>query len=297
MKRTRNFMFLGALLLIVCATAFGLVSCELLRTPVSDESNTADVIYNNYNITVTNEALGLRYATEEVIDSVVKITATLKNGSKQSIVSGSGSIVSSDGLVLTNRHVVSVAGYKLQSIRVTTINSDYVETTYDAELVVFSGSFDLDMRLLQITNANNKIFKPVSIAKSESLKMGDTTFMLGNSASSGFTMSSAIVAHPKSTEFSDSNLGFDKIVKINADVNHGNSGGGLFNLKGDLVGMVTYRKEGVTSLPSDMVQGIGYALRTEDILSIIKAHYGDKIYDKLSIDTYDDIYIQTDEAA
>lgn len=297
MKRTRNLIITGALLLLVCATAFCLVSCDLFSKINSNESNTGDVIYNNYDITVTNEAMGLRYAAEEVIDSVVKITATLKSGTRQSIVSGSGSIVSSDGLVLTNRHVVSVTGYTLQSIKITTINSNYEENDYNAELVTFSGSFDLDMRLLQITNANNKTFKPVSIAKSESLKMGDTTFMLGNSASTGFTLSSAIVAHPKSTEFSDSNLGFDKIVKINADVNHGNSGGGLFNLKGDLVGVVTYRKEGITSLPSDMVQGIGYAIRTEDILSIIKAHYGDKIYDKLTIDTYDDIYVESGKAA
>lgn len=297
MKRTRNLIMIGVLLLLVCATAFCLVSCDIFSNLNSKESNTGDVIHNNYDITVTNEAMGLRYATEEVIDSAVKITTTLKSGTRQSIVSGSGSIISSDGLVLTNRHVVSATGYTLQSITVTTINSDYEETSYSAELVTFSGSFDLDMRVLQITNAVGKVFKPVSIAKSESLKMGDTTFMLGNSASSGFTLSSAVVAHPKSTEFSGSNLGFEKIVKINADVNHGNSGGGLFNLKGDLVGVVTYRKEGNTNSASDMIQGIGYALRTEDILAIIKAHYGDKIYGKLTIDTYDDIYTESVKAA
>lgn len=297
MKRTRNLIFIGVLLLLVCATAFCLVSCDLFGALNSSNSNSGDIIKNNYNITVTNEAMGLRYATEEVIDSAVKITAILKRGTIQSTVSGSGSIISSDGLVLTNRHVVSATGYTLQSIKVTTINSDYEENDYSAELVTFSGTFDLDMRVLQITNATNKVFKPVSIAKSDSLKMGDTTFMLGNSASSGFTMSSAIVAHPKSTEFAGSNLGFEKIVKINADVNHGNSGGGLFNLKGDLVGVVTYRKEGSTNAPKDMIQGIGYAIRTEDILTLIKAHYGDKIYEKLSIDTYDDIYLESVEAA
>lgn len=312
MKKNRSLIIIAILLLIVCAMAFCLVSCDLssvLSPSNSDNtdndsssnnnSNTTngDVINNNYDITVTTEAMGLRYAVAEVVESVVKVTAVLKSGTRQATVSGSGSIISSDGLVLTNRHVVSSTGYTLQSITVTTMDANYNETSYSAELVNFTGSFDLDMRILQIKNANGKTFKPVSIAKSNSLKMGDTTFMLGNSASTGFTMSSAVVAHPKSTEFANSGLGFTQIVKINADVNHGNSGGGLFNLKGDLVGVVTYRKEGSTSSPSDMIQGIGYAIRTEDILPIIKSHYGASIYNKIAIDTYDDIYETTTKAA
>lgn len=311
MKKNRNLIILAILLLIVCATAFCLVSCDLSSvippsngdsvdnnessdgdngSGTNNNTTQGDVIYNNYDITVTTEAMGLRYAVAEVVESVVKVTAVLRSGTRQSTVSGSGSIISSDGLILTNRHVVSSSGYTLQSITVTTMDANYNETSYSAELVNFSGSFDLDMRILQIKNANGKTFKPVSIAKSDSLRMGDTAFMLGNSASTGFTTSSAIVAHPKSTEFANSGLGFTQIVKINADVNHGNSGGGLFNLKGDLVGVVTYRKEGSTNSASDMIQGIGYAIRTEDILPIIKSHYGNDIYKKIAIDTYDDIY-------
>lgn len=312
MKSNKNLLFIAILLLIVCATAFCLVSCDLssVLSPSNSDNNdndsssnnnsnttNGDVINNNYDITVTTEAMGLRYAVAEVVESVVKVTAVLKSGTRQATVSGSGSIISSDGLVLTNRHVVSSTGYTLQSITVTTMDANYNETSYSAELVNFTGSFDLDMRILQIKKANGKTFKPVSIAKSNSLKMGDTTFMLGNSASTGFTMSSAVVAHPKSTEFANSGLGFTQIVKINADVNHGNSGGGLFNLKGDLVGVVTYRKEGSTSSPSDMIQGIGYAIRTEDILPIIKSHYGDSIYNKIAIDTYDDILETTAKVA
>lgn len=322
MKKNRNLTIIAILLLIVCATAFCLVSCDLssILSPNSDnvdnndssssddssanndsssndKTTGGDIINNNYDITVTTEAMGLRYAVAEVVESVVKVTAVLRSSTKQATVSGSGSIISSDGLILTNRHVVSETGYTLQSITVTAMDADYNETSYSAELVNFSGSFDLDMRLLQIKNANGKTFKPVSIAKSDSLKMGDTTFMLGNSASTGFTMSSAVVAHPKSTEFANGGYGFSQIVKINADVNHGNSGGGLFNLKGDLVGVVTYRKEGSSSSPSDMIQGIGYAIRTEDILPLIKSHYGTTIYNKIAIDTYDDIYKTTTEAA
>lgn len=326
MKKNRNLTIIAILLLIVCATAFCLVSCDFssVLSPNSDNvdnndssssddtsnnnddsnSNNAnnnttngDVINNNYDITVTTEAMGLRYAVAEVVESVVKVTAVLRKGTSQATVSGSGSIISSDGLVLTNRHVVNETGYTVESITVTAMDADYNETSYSAELVNFSGSFDLDIRVLKIKNANGKTFKPVSIAKSDSLKMGDTTFMLGNSASTGFTMSSAVVAHPKSTEFANSGYGFSQIVKINADVNHGNSGGGLFNLKGDLVGVVTYRKEGSSSSPSSMIQGIGYALRTEDILAIIESHYGTTVYNKIAIDTYDDIYKTTTEAA
>lgn len=316
MKKNRSLIIITILLLIVCATAFCLVSCDLssVLSPNSDnvdnndssanndssgndKTTGGDIINNNYDITVTTEAMGLRYAVAEVVESVVKVTAVLRSSTKQATVSGSGSIISSDGLVLTNRHVVSETGYKVESITVTAMDADYNETSYDAEIVNFSGSFDLDIRVLKIKNANGKTFKPVSIAKSDSLKMGDTTFMLGNSASTGFTMSSAVVAHPKSTEFANSGYGFSQIVKINADVNHGNSGGGLFNLKGDLVGVVTYRKEGSSSSPSNMIQGIGYALRTEDILAIIESHYGTTVYNKIAIDTYDDIYTESAKAA
>lgn len=292
-EKTKNILILVCVftLLIITATVC-MVSCV---APEKGENT----IINNYNITVTDGAANYRYAAEKAIQSVVLIKATLKAISsyvmyKTINILSSGAIITDDGYILTNKHSLSYSGYSLDTVQITTFDKEYSEISFNAELVQAKGDFELDMAILKINDAGSKKFVPVSIGNSEELKMGVEAFMLGDSAGSGLMLSGAVIAHPLSTELVDLNIGTEKIIKINANVNQGLSiangsavicksgsntylggGSGLYDIKGNYVGMVSYRKAGKDNTANNLVMGIGYAIRTEDIQAVISKCYSD----------------------
>lgn len=107
-------------------------------------------------------------------------------------------------------------------------------------------------------------------------------------------LSNAVVAHPKSTELAYLDEGFSELVKINANINQGISisednnllfrsgnnsyiggGSGLYDIKGNFVGMVTYRKVGEDNQAENLVMGLGYAIQTDDIQAVLTEKYSD----------------------
>lgn len=287
------------ILLIICVFVLLIITATVCMVSCIAPEKGENTIINNYNITVTDGAAKYRYAAEKAIQSVVLIKATLKAVSSYAMyktinILSSGAIITDDGYILTNKHSLSYSGYSLDTVKITTFDKEYNETSYNAELVIAKGGYELDISILKISDAGSKKFVPVSIGNSDELKMGIETFMLGNSAGSGLMLSGAVIAHPLSTELEDLNIGTEKIIKINANVNQGLSiangsavicksgnstylggGSGLYDTKGNYVGMVSYRKAGKDNTANNLVMGIGYAIRTEDIQKVISECYSD----------------------
>lgn len=272
-----SIMFLCALML--CIIMASIVSCNLSSVPD---------VNNYYNITVAPDAMSYRYASQKIINSVVCIRATFGNITAK----GSGTIVTEDGYILTNRHVACYNNNnprKPTSLEVDVLDINYNIITYNAELISETTKYSLDLAVIKITNSTKK-FVPISIAKATSVKFADIALIIGNSASTGFTAQSAMIANPKTTV---SGINFS-LIKVNADINHGNSGGGLFNLKGDMIGIITYRMEGASSRPEDLITGIGYAINTDDIkATLLKAF--PQIYEKIKYESYDDSMTENDD--
>lgn len=269
--KTKKFVMILLFTLTLCVMMI-MVSCNLSSVPNID---------NYYNITVTPDAMKYRYASKKIINSVVCIRATFGNITAK----GSGTIVTEDGYILTNRHVACYNNNnprKPTSLEVDILDHNYNIVTYNAELISETAKYSLDLAVIKITNSTKK-FVPISIAKAISVKFADEALIIGNSASTGFTAQSALIANPKTTV---SGINFS-LIKINADINHGNSGGGLFNLKGDMIGIVTYRMEGTSSRPEDLITGIGYAINTDDIKATLLQSFP-QIYEKIKYETYDD---------
>lgn len=291
-KKNRLVTLICILMLLIITTTVCLVSCVKPK-------KVENVIINNYDITVTDGAAKFRYAAEKAIESAVHIKATFKSVSNYnyyktiSIIS-SGTIITANGYILTNNHSVSYSGYTLETLNITAFDKDYNETSYSAELVQAKSDYELDIAVLKISDAGSKKFAPASIGSSDELKMGEDMFFLGESAGTGFMLSNAVIAHPKSTELVYLDEGFSALVKINANVNQGISitdtgttlfrsgsnvyvggGSGLYDIKGNYIGMVTYRKAGKDNLAENLVMGIGYAIRTEDILAVLTEKYSD----------------------
>ena len=192
-----------------------------------------------------------------VVNSAVSIncSATSTNifgQTTQSASSGSGFIITEDGYVVTNYHVVSGAS----SVQVTLYNGD----TYDAPGV--GGDSDYDVAVLKI-NASG--LQPVTLGESADVNVGDTALAIGNPLGElTFSMSQGIVSS------CDRAINVDgtpfNMIQVDCSINPGNSGGPLVNLYGEVVGIVSAK---YSSYSSTTVEGLGFAIPISDVRSII----------------------------
>lgn len=164
---------------------------------------------------------------------------------------GSGVIVSADGYILTNRHVIE----KSKEIHITTANGK----TYTADLI---GQDDvLDVALVKIDDAED--LEAATFADSKLLEVGDFVVAIGNPFGLKNTVTTGIVS-AKGRNMKETP--FDDYIQTDAPINQGNSGGPMFNLNGEVVGLNTliYSKQG-NSL------GVGFAIPSNQLKPIYEA--------------------------
>ena len=222
---------------------------------VSDRDNTA-TIYHGGDTTVVVEQVGVGSAegatmsmaavVAAVKDSVVEITTeTVVTGSRfsQYVASGAGSgvVIAKEGYVITNHHVIADA------------NNIMVRTTdgkeYKASLVGSDASSDV-----AVIKIEPEVELTVAVlGDSSKLMVGETALAIGNPLGSlGGTVTSGIIsALDRELEIDGESM---RLLQTNAAVNPGNSGGGLFNMAGQLIGIVNAKSSG------EDVEGLGFAI-------------------------------------
>jgi len=169
---------------------------------------------------------------------------------------GSGVIVTTDGYILTNNHVVDGA----DEIKVELTD----DRTLSAKLVGTDKASDL--ALLKVTAAD---LHPIAIGNSEDVKVGDVVLALGNPLGVGQTVTMGIIsAKGRSTTVGDG--GYEDFLQTDAPINHGNSGGALVNTKGELVGInsqILSSNDGNIgigfAIPANMAKNVMEQLRTK----------------------------------
>ena len=195
------------------------------------------------------------------VDSCVSINAssTSYNFFMQPVEtanSGSGFIITEDGYIVTNYHVISGCN----SVSVTLDDG----TTYDAKLV--GGDEDYDIAVLKVDPGDTKL-QPVVLGTSGSLQVGDEIVAIGNPLGKlTFSMSEGIVSCVN-REINVDGTPFN-MIQITAAINGGNSGGPLFNIYGEVVGIVSAKYS--TSSSGNAVEGLGGAIPMDDVLSMIE---------------------------
>lgn len=155
---------------------------------------------------------------------------------------GSGFIIDAEkGLIVTNNHVIRDA----DEVRVTL----HDDTTLDAKIL---GKDDkTDLALLQVTSPNHKLVA-VPFGNSDDMRVGDWVLAIGNPFGLGGTVTSGII----SARARDINSGpYDDFIQTDASINRGNSGGPMFNLKGEVIGINT-----AIFSPTGGSVGIGFAI-------------------------------------
>ena len=142
---------------------------------------------------------------------------------------GSGVIISKDGYIITNNHVV--AGASEVSV---TLNDDREFTA-----TVVGGDIQSDIALLKIEGAKGEDFDYVSFGDSDNLEVGEWVLAVGNPFNLTSTVTAGIVSAKNRSNIVGEGKSLQSFIQIDAAVNPGNSGGALVNTRGELVGINT----------------------------------------------------------
>ena len=198
--------------------------------------------------------------SERVGPSVVSIVTTTEEqsffGSFEGEGSGTGIIISSDGIVMTNRHVIPD-----QTIGIEVTLSD--GTTYsDVELIGRDPRGGVDLAFLKINDVSG--LPPATIGDSDSLRVGESVIAIGNALgefqNSVTTGIISGVSRPIIASDGLSGESLTNLLQTDAAINPGNSGGPLLNLEGEVVGINTAVAQ---------AENIGFAISISDITGII----------------------------
>jgi tetratricopeptide (TPR) repeat protein len=155
------------------------------------------------------------------------------------LLSGSGFIFDSQGFVGTNYHVIN--GF--DSLMIKTSDGNF----YNAELIFLDEKNDI--AILRIINPDNVVFSSVKIGNSDLPRVGQSVFAVGSPLGFEYTISEGIIAALRDNEkvsftdpatYAQVEKIFDRVIQITAAISPGNSGGALFNGKGEVIGITTY---------------------------------------------------------
>ncbi len=212
----------------------------------------------------TKTAMTVPEVYANYVDSCVGITVDLVTtnlfGQRvQSAAAGSGFVITEDGYIVTNYHVIKGA----DSITVTFVDG----TSFPATLV--GGEEDNDVAVIKINAAG---LHPVILGDSTDMYVGETVVTIGNPLGElTFSLSDGVVsALDRGITLSDGSK--INMIQTNCTINSGNSGGPLFNLHGEVIGIVSakYSNGGDPFSGGASVEGLGFAIPINDVGEMIR---------------------------
>ena len=255
---------------IVIGTCFGIptIRDNILGEYLADTSSTNIPSINTQAISLLDYSDTSVGVAQKVLPSIVGINVTYSvnslfyNNKTTAKAQGSGVIISEDGYILTNNHVInssSSSSYyelgKASKITVTLFNDD---TEYEAKIVGTDEQTDL-----AVIKIEKDGLTAAELGDSDSVQVGEFCMAIGNNLGLGSTVTDGIVS-AVNREVTDEEGNSYTAIQTNAAINSGNSGGALVNSKGEVIGINTLKVSG------DGVEGIGFAIpinSTKDIYS------------------------------
>ncbi len=186
-----------------------------------------------------------------------------------SAASGSGFILTADGYIVTNYHVIQSA----DSVTVSTYNG----ASYSAKIVGYDESNDLAVLKIDATGLS-----PVVLGSSEKLNVGDTVLAIGNPLGElTFSLTTGVVsALDREVTFSGGSV--MDLLQTDCAINSGNSGGALFNLYGEVIGITNAKYSGSSSSGAS-IDNIAFAIPIDSVRSIVESIVEKGYYTKPAI--------------
>lgn len=273
----RDRMSAVGLLLALVVGVFAGLAGGFWGASIHDNSSSIGTSLSSQKKIVTSQSQLISQIAKTVGPSVVSVNVvsqtTASNpfdsffgggGTQQQESAGTGIVLSADGLIVTNRHVVPSG---TTSVSVTL--SDGTELDNVQVLGRTSTSDTLDVAFLKITDAKGHKLTPAVIGDSSQLQVGDAVVAIGNALGQfQNTVTSGIVSgFGRSVQAGDSSgtqnpENLDDLLQTDAAINEGNSGGPLVNLNGQVIG--------INTAVASNSQSIGFAIPINDVTGLIK---------------------------
>lgn len=177
---------------------------------------------------------------------------------------GTGFIISSEGVILTNRHVVPAG---VSSVSVTLSDGTELE---DVEVIGRTSESDsLDVAFLKVKDAKGKALVPVKLGDSSTMQVGDKVVAIGNALGQfqNSVTSGIISGYGRTIEAGDggsTSETLQNVFQTDAAINQGNSGGPLVNINGEVIGINT-------AIAGGSAQNIGFAIPVNDVQGLVKS--------------------------
>lgn len=234
------------------------------------QAKTSESTIQKERVVLQTQGELIRNIADTVGQSVVSITVKGQSndffslyGSSELEGAGTGIILTEDGLIVTNRHVVAPG-----TTEVSVTLSDGTEFE-NVQIVGRTGSNDtLDVAFLKVTDTKGKKLVPAAMGDSAATKVGDPVVAIGNALGQfQNTVTSGIISGYGRSVVAVSSDGTDagtleNLFQTDAAINAGNSGGPLVNLSGQIIGINT-------AVATGDAQGIGFAIPINDVAGLI----------------------------
>lgn len=241
---------------------FGMFGAYVANGSVNTSAAGEVVIYRDPSVATSADASKMTFADVEAVtgDSVVAISTEYMNQGFWGYVTqgaGSGVVMSADGYIITNNHVVArqdSSSLYADTIVVRLKNGD----EYDA--TVIGGNAEADVAVIKVELPEGVTLTPAVFGDSDKLAVGEEVVAIGNPLGqlSGTVTNGIISALAREIEVEGVTM---NLLQTNAAINPGNSGGGLFNMEGKLVGLVNAKSSGTG------IEGLGFAIPANDALA------------------------------
>jgi S1-C subfamily serine protease len=192
---------------------------------------------------------------------VVEIVVTLPSGGGEAL--GSGFVVSSQGYILTNAHVVDVNGQAVKTATVAFRGAGTATTRVKGRVVGFDNTSDV--ALIKVDPAKAPALRPLPLGNSDAVLVGEPVIAIGNPLGFDFSLTSGIVSATHRDLQSPNGAVIANGIQTDAAINEGNSGGPLIDSSGKVIGI----NEQIAS-QSGGSQGLGFAVPINTAVSSLK---------------------------
>lgn len=242
---------------------------EPAKTIETSKTNTGSIVEtsnpNFSQVSLTNYSDTAIYAAQKALPSMVSISVEYDvnyMGMKKAVAgSGSGVILSEDGYILTNNHVISSADsssfYQVSDAKSIKVKIYGDDTEYDAKIIGADSQTDLAVLKIDKTGLT-----PAELGNSSSVQIGEFVLAIGNPYELDYSVTAGIIS-ALNREMTVENTTYN-VIQADCAINSGNSGGALVNSKGEVIGITTLK------LAGDGIEGVSFAIPVNETVPIYK---------------------------
>jgi S1-C subfamily serine protease len=257
-SRSVRVALLAALLSLIAGFVGGVIATQVDDTSsgTSDEPYTQVTAAPIVSADESAEITGVAEVAARLANSIVTISSQVTEAFTDGEATGTGVVITSDGEIITNAHVVDGA---------TEVRVRFAGDTEPVPARVLAVDIGNDLALLKV-NATNLV--AATFAKPGSVRVGDQVVAIGYALAldGGPSVTTGIVSALKRTIFTESGA-LNSLIQTDAAISSGNSGGPLANMRGEVIGINTAVARGDTNSAAN---NIGFAISVDETLAVLE---------------------------